>query len=135
MKLKQNAPLRLKITNTPTLLKPYSDKDTRIFIPTKTFEHQLTIPKSDYPILIPSNACKQNNKNTCNKIKIYDEEKKEEKVIYNDRSLNKFEKQAKNKENIINASESKTESSLKNIVKNICNYYKIIKKERKGFLN
>lgn len=116
MKIKQNAPLRLKIQNTPTLLKPYSDKDTRVLLPTKTFERQLTNLKSDYPILIQSNAT---NIQAFNKTKNKEEEKKEDLIVNNDSGKsNHYEKLAKNKEAFVNASVSITMSLSKNIVNN-----------------
>lgn len=117
MKLKQNAPLRVKINNTPTLLKPYSDKDTRVLIPPKTFERQLTIPKNDYPISVQNNT-NNLNKNTFNKLKNYQDVKKEDIVVYNDNGINPYEKKTKNKENYINANDSIIKTSSNNIVKN-----------------
>jgi hypothetical protein len=86
MKLKQNAPLRLRINNTPTLLKPYSDKDNRVLNSPKTFERQKTIPKSGCPILIPNNL-NNPNKNNYTKLQNYEQVKKEEIVIFNDSGI------------------------------------------------
>jgi len=118
MKLKQNLPLRLKINNTPTLLKPYSDK----LLATNAYERQITSPKSDYPILIPANATHKSNKNTFYQLKKNDEEKKEEVVIIsNIGGLNTNDKIAKNKDSFITASDSITKySSLKNNVNFFC---------------
>jgi len=115
MKLKQNAPLRLRINNTPTLLKPYSDKDTRILNSPKTFERQLTTPKSCCPIVIPNNLNNQNKK-YFKKLQNYENVKKEEIVILNDNGKNPYEKPVKNKDSIINANDSISKTSSKNIV-------------------
>jgi len=103
MKLKQNAPLRVKISNTPTLLKPHSEKDTRNSIASNLRGQLILNKKYEFPNINLNN----NNSNMKNISKnILQEEKKEEKIHNNINRMNNLEKISKAQGNTNNMSDS-----------------------------
>ena len=123
MKLKQNIPLRVKMNNAPTLLKPHSDKDNRILTIPKTFERHLTLnPKSEYPkinLTCNNNSIKNNNNTNHN---IRDDEKIEDLNYYNVSRTNVFNKNNK----IVSENSNNSDSLIKSPMKIMVISFKII---------